>query len=99
MIQSTEVTRANGTGRDYHRFWPRVNDRTTERRWRLTHRAIPLIGGVAAAALLAGVIVGSGVDSGTERTASAFGRAWERSDYARMRDLLTQDAKARWTTA
>jgi cell division protein FtsI/penicillin-binding protein 2 len=76
-----------------------VNDLTTERRWRLTHRAIPLIGGVAAAALVAGVIVGSGVDSGAEKTASAFGRAWERGDYERMHELLTDDAKARWTIA
>src|SRR4051794_12939467 len=99
MIQSTEVTRANATGRDYHRSGPRVNDRTTDRRWRLTHRAIPLLSGVAAAALVAGVIVGSGTDSRSQRAAGAVGHAWQRGDYERMHDLLTSDAKARWPAA
>jgi len=76
-----------------------VNELTTEQRWRLTHRAIPILGGVAAAALAAGAIVGSGIDSGAEKTAEAFGEAWERGDYAHMRRLLTDDARARWTAA
>jgi cell division protein FtsI/penicillin-binding protein 2 len=47
--------------------------------------------------LLAGVVVGSGIASGEQRTAEDFGRAWERGDYARMHDLLTNEAQASWT--
>ena len=72
---------------------------TTERRRRLTHRAIPAIGGLAALARVGGVIVGSGIDSGAERTARDFGRAWERGDYERMHALLSEDAQARWPVA
>jgi penicillin-binding protein A len=76
-----------------------VNQLTTERRRRLTHRTIPVLGGLAALALAGGVIVGSAVDSGAESTARAFGRAWERGDYGRMRELLTPEARSRWTEA
>jgi cell division protein FtsI/penicillin-binding protein 2 len=74
-----------------------VNELTTDRRWRLTHRAIPVFGGLAAAALVAGLIVGASVDSGDKSTAARFGRAWERDDYTAMRRLFTDDSKARWS--
>jgi cell division protein FtsI/penicillin-binding protein 2 len=76
-----------------------VNQLTTERRRRLTHRALPVFGGVAAAALVAGLIVGGGVDTRAERTARAFGRAWQRGDYRAMHELLTAEAQARWPEA
>ncbi|HKF80842.1 MAG TPA: penicillin-binding transpeptidase domain-containing protein [Thermoleophilaceae bacterium] len=73
-----------------------MNQLTTERRRRLTYRALPVLGGLAALALLAGVMVGSGIDSGAERTARAFGRAWQQGDYRRMHELLTAEARGRW---
>jgi cell division protein FtsI/penicillin-binding protein 2 len=72
---------------------------TTERRRRLTHRAFPVLGGLAVVALLGGVVVGSSIDSSSERTARAFGGAWERGDYGRMRELLTPETRARWSEA
>jgi peptidoglycan glycosyltransferase len=96
MIQSTEVTTAERYRRDYHRLWPRVFHLTTDRRRRLTHRTLPVLGGLAALALVGGVVVGSSVDSGAESTARAFGRAWQRGDYQRMRELLTPEAQSRW---
>jgi transpeptidase family protein/penicillin-binding protein len=76
-----------------------VNQLTTERRRRLIHRALPVFGGVAAAALVAGLIVGGGADNAAERTARAFGLAWERGDYRAMHELLTPDAQAQWPEA
>ena len=76
-----------------------MNQLPTERRRRLTHRALPVFGGVAALALVAGLIVGGSVDSGAERTARDFGHAWERGDYRRMHELLTPAAQARWPEA
>ncbi len=73
-----------------------MNQLTTQRRRRLTRRALPVLGGLAVLALLAGVVVGSGIDSGAERTARAFGRAWEQGDYRRMHELLTAEARSRW---
>jgi cell division protein FtsI/penicillin-binding protein 2 len=54
---------------------------------------------VAGAALLVGAVIGAGVDSGAERTAKDFGRAWERGDYRRMHALLTDEAQRRWPLA
>lgn len=68
-----------------------------ERRRRLTHRALPFLGGLALAALAAGVFVGSRVESESAKLARDFGRAWERQDYAAMYDLLRPEAQARWS--
>ena len=64
-----------------------------ERRRRLTHRALPALGGLALVAGSAGLVVGSQVQSGSERTASEFAEAWERGDYRAMYSML--DAASR----
>jgi cell division protein FtsI/penicillin-binding protein 2 len=97
MIQSIDVTTAERYRRDYHRFGPRVIQLTIERRRRLTHRALPVLAGLAVLALIVGVVIGSGVGGDAERTARAFGRAWERGDYRRMHELLTAEARTRWS--
>jgi len=66
-----------------------------ERRRRLTYRAFPL-GVIALAALGLGLSAGSAFESGSERTARAFGRAWETSDYPAMHRLLSPAAAARY---
>ena len=67
---------------------------TLERRRRITHRALPL-GGLAAVALVAGIGFGSAVDSGPERVAAQFARAWSGKDYAAMHRLLAADVRGR----
>jgi peptidoglycan glycosyltransferase len=59
-----------------------------ERRRRLTHRALPALGGLALVAGGAGMVVGSQAQSSSERTAGEFAEAWERGDYAAMYDML-----------
>src|SRR4051794_15427605 len=76
-----------------------VIDLPSERRRRLTHRGIPALGGVAALALVVGVVVGSGVPSGAERTARDFGRAWQRGDIDAMYGLLGSDSRSRYSKA
>jgi penicillin-binding protein A len=69
-----------------------------ERRRRLTHRALPALGGLALVAGGAGMVVGSQAQSGTQRTAGEFAEAWERGDYGAMYDLLddaSRDAHTR----
>jgi penicillin-binding protein A len=73
-----------------------VTDPTAERRRRITHRALPAFGGLAVVALVAGAIVGAGVESEAQRTARDFGRAWERGDYGAMQELLTAEARSRF---
>jgi penicillin-binding protein A len=70
----------------------------SERRRRILRRALPLVG-VAAVALVAGLIAGSATDSAAKRTARAFGAAWERQDYRRMYALLSDDARQRTSRA
>jgi peptidoglycan glycosyltransferase len=59
-----------------------------ERRRRLTHRALPALGGLALVAGGAGMVVGSQAQSGSQRTAGEFTQAWERGDYDAMYDML-----------
>jgi cell division protein FtsI/penicillin-binding protein 2 len=66
---------------------------TSERRRRLTHRALPALGGLAGVALLAGALVGSSITSAAEGTARDFTEAWERHDLRAMHALLTDDAQ------
>jgi transpeptidase family protein len=70
-----------------------VNQLTSERRRRLTHRALPALGGLAGVALLAGALVGSSITSASERTARDFAEAWERDDLRAMHALLSDDAQ------
>jgi penicillin-binding protein A len=67
---------------------------STERRRRLTHRALPAVGGLAALALAAGALVGSLAASAEERTASDFAEAWERGDERAMYRLLSDSARS-----
>jgi penicillin-binding protein A len=71
-----------------------VIDLSSERRRRLTHRALPAIGGLAALALAAGAIVGSFAASADERAARDFADAWERSDERAMYALLSGSARS-----
>jgi penicillin-binding protein A len=68
-----------------------------QRRHRLTHRALPALAAFAAVSLAIGLIVGSSVDSGAERIAKDFGRAWQRGDFASMHRMLDAGARARYS--
>ncbi|MGH2846563.1 MAG: penicillin-binding transpeptidase domain-containing protein, partial [Thermoleophilaceae bacterium] len=67
---------------------------SSERRRRLTHRALPALSGLALLAAAAGAAVGAQARSGAERTASEFVEAWERRDHRAMYALL-DDASRR----
>ena len=69
-------------------------DLSSERRRRLTHRALPAVGGLAALALAAGALVGSLAASADERAASDFAGAWERGDERAMYALLSDSARS-----
>lgn len=71
-----------------------MTSRSPERRRRLTHRAIPALGVLAAVALGAGLTFGAAAPSAAERTAGDFAEAWERGDYRAMHALL-DDASRR----
>jgi hypothetical protein len=64
------------------------------RRRRITHRALPTLGGLAAVSLIAGMMVGATTDSAAERTATRFAQAWQRGDYRAMHQLLTPASQA-----
>jgi penicillin-binding protein A len=66
---------------------------SAERRRRLTHRALPALGGLALLAGGVGVVVGAQAQSGSERIASDFADAWERGDYGAMYDLLDEASR------
>ena len=67
-----------------------------ERRRRLTHRALPALGGLAAVSLVAGAFVGAKVNSASETAAADFVAAWQQGDFRAMHELLTADAKERY---
>jgi penicillin-binding protein A len=73
-----------------------VIELSSERRRRLTHRALPAVGGLAALALAAGALVGSLATSADERTVGDFAEAWERGDERAMYALLTDSARSRY---
>jgi penicillin-binding protein A len=60
---------------------------------------MPVLGGMAVLAFAAGLAVGSFVESGAERAARDFTRAWERADYAAMYRLLTSESADRYRRA
>src|SRR3954470_16266489 len=70
-------------------------DRPAERRRRLTHRTLPVLGGRGLAALVAGVVVGAGAQSAGEQAAGRYATAWERGDYADMYRQLSSGSKSR----
>jgi penicillin-binding protein A len=102
MIQSRPVKapqairpRAGVGGVTIDSGFPQVNSIPPARRRRLTHRALPTLGGLAAVSLIAGLLVGAGTESAAERTASRFADAWQEGDYRAMHRLLTPDSRAR----
>jgi len=50
---------------------------------------MPTLGGLAVVSLIAGLLAGAAVESGTERAATRFADAWQRGDYRAMHRLLT----------
>src|SRR3954453_7246900 len=74
-------------------------DRPAERRRRLTHRALPVLGGVAFVSLVAGMVAGAGAESAGAGAARRYGAAWERGDYRAMYALLGADSRSRVTEA
>ncbi|HMJ94870.1 MAG TPA: penicillin-binding transpeptidase domain-containing protein [Thermoleophilaceae bacterium] len=71
----------------------------SERRRRLTHRALPAVAGLAAVSLLAGAMVGASTRSPSERVAGDFADAWARGDLRRMHGLLSDASSARFPLA
>jgi penicillin-binding protein A len=71
----------------------------SERRRRLTHRALPALGGLAAVSMLAGAVVGSSYESSSERVVGQFAEAWERGDLREMHDLLSTSSSTRFPIA
>jgi penicillin-binding protein A len=65
-----------------------------ERRWRLLHRGLPALVGVALVALVVGLLVGGG-GGGERATAKRFASYWADGDYGRMYALLDAEARAR----
>jgi len=72
-----------------------LSERDHGRRERFTRRGLPLLAGLAGAALCAGVIAGTLRPSDDERGAGAFAAAWEREDFRAMHGLLTPAAAQR----
>jgi peptidoglycan glycosyltransferase len=67
----------------------------SERRRRITHRALPL-GALALVAFAGGLTVGSSTESGGEKAAHLFARAWAQNDFGRMHELLSSTAQERY---
>src|SRR5918995_3048774 len=65
------------------------------RRRRLMQRGVPLLVALAAFALGVGLLVGGLGESGTERTAREFVRAWEKGDYEAMHRLIEPGDRSR----
>ena len=75
---------------------PSTADISAERRRRMRTRLIPVVGGAAVLALVAGLVMGGLRQSADERTADEFTAAWLRHDYDAMHGMLTPDAQARY---
>ena len=67
-----------------------------ERRRRLTHRALPLVAGLA---FVVGLIVGLTGGSDAAGTASRYAHAWARGDYAGMYAMLSKASRRRTSPA
>jgi peptidoglycan glycosyltransferase len=70
-----------------------------ERRRRLTHRALPALGGLAAVSMIAGAFVGSSTESTSERVAGDFATAWAEGDMRGMHELLSESSSDRFPMA
>jgi len=67
-----------------------------DRRYRLTHRALPLVA-IALVSLLTGVVVGALHVPAERSLADRFARAWQRGDYAAMYRGISSDAQQRYS--
>jgi len=76
-----------------------LNTLPPERRRRLTHRALPALGGLAAVSMVAGAFVGSSTESASQRVAGDFAAAWQRGDLRAMHGLLSEPSSARFPIA
>jgi peptidoglycan glycosyltransferase len=74
-----------------------VPELTAQRRRRLIHRALPALAALAGAALVSGLLIGSGVGSAAERTANDFVAAWKRGDMRAMYSHLSASARSEWS--
>src|SRR5215208_8409466 len=74
-------------------------DLSTERRRRLTHRALPVLSALALLSAGAGLVVGSGTSSVEERTAAEFTRAWARQDFRAMYAKLDDASRRTYSLA
>ena len=63
----------------------------------LVRRRAVLLVGLAGLAFAVGLVAGALHESGAERAAGDFGRAWERADYGGMWQLLTESAQEETT--
>jgi peptidoglycan glycosyltransferase len=78
---------------------PAVTETLDERRWRLIHRGVPVLGALALVALCVGLLVGSAASSQAESAAKRFMRGWERGDLKAMYELFAPSARARYPMA
>jgi peptidoglycan glycosyltransferase len=76
-----------------------VIDLSSERRRRLTHRALPALGALALLSGGAGIVVGAGTTSVEQRTAGEFTQAWERQDYRAMYSKLDDASRRAYSLA
>jgi len=67
-----------------------------DRRYRLTHRALPLVA-IALVSLLTGLVVGALHVPPERALADRFARAWERGDYAAMYRAISGDAQQHYS--
>jgi penicillin-binding protein A len=67
-----------------------------DRRYRLTHRAVPFLGVLAGVALVVGLVIGATRESGSQKVGRSFALAWQQGDYRAMHDLLSEDAQHRY---
>jgi peptidoglycan glycosyltransferase len=59
-------------------------------------RRLAVLGAVAGASLIAGLVVGGRHEPSERTLAASWARAWERSDYAAMHALLSPEAQRAW---
>ena len=71
----------------------------SERRRRITHRALPTLAALAVVSLVAGLLTGASTESASERTARQFGAAWERGDHRAMHRLVSDSSGRRYPLA
>lgn len=74
---------------------PRYSPADVERRRQRLRRLLPVLGGVAIVALVAGLLLSGGAGRAERETAERFATLWSDGNYGRMYALLDAEAKAR----